>query len=42
MYYNDEMYEKLKQEWYQHHIPERIRKEVESNRQLMRVKWGHM
>lgn len=39
---NQDMYDELKEIWFHHHIPERIRKEMESNRGLMRIKWDHM
>lgn len=42
LYLNREVYEELKQVWFHHSIPERIRKEMEGNSGLMRIRWDHM
>ena len=39
---NEEIYKELRQVWFQHHIPQRIRAEMEKNPGLMRIKWDHM
>ena len=39
---NEESYQELRQLWFQHRIPERICKEMEGNRGLMRVNWSKM
>lgn len=39
---NEEIYKELKQVWFQHHVPQRIRIEMEKNPGLMRIKWDHM
>lgn len=42
MYLNEGVYEELKLVWFHHRIPERIRKEMEVNSGLMRIRWDHM
>jgi len=42
MHFSKPVYEELKQIWYQHNVSERIRKEVEGNRGLMRIQWDRM
>lgn len=42
MQLNEEVYQELKQVWFHHRIPQRIRAEMETNPGLMRIKWDHM
>ena len=42
MHYSKQAHDELKQVWYHHHVPERVRKEMESNRGLMRIRWATM
>ena len=42
LHLNDDMFRDLRLIWFHHRIPERICKETEENRSLIRITWGNM